>query len=201
MRYLLATLLLTALPAWAAPAQQGCARLCGEWTLDVAHSDQPGQIVDAALENYKDPRPRYQQRRQPRDAVESVVAEMERDIGPIYDRPDRDGVKAELVSRITPASSLAFGARGAQILLRADGGHERRFEAERPHSRTDSLGTAKIRTTWKGQSLVITETYDRKHGHKESYTLQPDGSLLLTREFQRPGLKNSIVIRAVYRQG
>lgn len=46
-------LLMLAQPAWSGEAPPGCAWLCGDWVLDVAASEVPEPVVDAALEKFR----------------------------------------------------------------------------------------------------------------------------------------------------
>jgi hypothetical protein len=202
MRKLLAVLLFTALPVIAVAAQppSGCGRLCGQWVLDAGHSDAAEAALDAALLTYKEPRAKRERGMRGGGPVGDVVADMERSIGPIFDRPMRDDLRVELLPLVTPPASLQFDRRNAEILILAPARGERRIAVGSPHSRVDAAGTAKISASWKAGALVISERYDSKREYLETYTLQRDGSLLVTRVLDRPGLR-TIRLRALYQRG
>lgn len=200
MRTLLALLLFTALPAMAAQPPSGCGRLCGQWVLDPSHSDAAEAALDTALATYKEPKARRERGMRGDGPVGDVVADMERSIGPIFDRPQRDDLRIELLPLVTPPASLQFDRRNAEILIRAPGRGERRITVGSPHSRVDAAGTAKISASWKAGALLIRERYDRKREYLETYTLQRDGTLLVTRVLERPGLK-TLRLRALYQRG
>ncbi|MET0280388.1 MAG: hypothetical protein ABW278_04590 [Steroidobacteraceae bacterium] len=197
---LLVTCLLATPVSVMAAAPAGCARLCGQWVLDTAHSDAPEAVLDAALTTYKEPRARRERGPQGDGPVGDVIADMERSIGPIFDRPHRDDLRAELLAVVTAPATLEFDQRGTEILIRAAARGERRLSVGNPHARVDAIGTARINSSWKSGALVVTERYDRKREYAETYTLQRDGSLLVTREVERPGLK-TLRLRAIYQRG
>ena len=106
-----------------------------------------------------------------------------------------------LMALLEPPSRLNLNARGGDVLIQGDDQPARKLTAGTPRSRVNTNGTSTILATWKNSSrLTITERYDRKRQYYEIYTLQPaDGSLLVTREVQRPGLK-PLRLQAVYRR-
>jgi hypothetical protein len=206
MKPLLAALMFVAFPAVAVqPAT--CGTLCGNWRLDTTISAAVAPAVDATLRSYSDPRARRPIRSQrSRDGnlettVDQIDAAMENSLGPMIDRPVRADLRAELVSLLTPPSQLSVEARGADILIKGDGQLTRKLSPGTEKTRVNAEGSATILATWKSNRLTITERYDRKRRYNETYVLQAaDGSLLVTREVQRPGMK-SLRIQAVYRRG
>lgn len=197
---LLATMMLAASAATAMAASvdaPACGALCGRWTLDTAASDRAETSLDAALATYKEPRPRRDPTAPAGDTIGGVVADMERSIGPILDRPRGADLRAELQPQITPPATLTLAGDGNDILVN-NGGSVQRFTAGRPHARVDAIGTARIEVGWKSGSLVISEKYGRSRSRIDTYTLRrSDGALLVTREIRRPGLK-ALRLRAVY---
>jgi hypothetical protein len=193
------SLLITPVAVMAAAPTSGCARLCGQWVLDAAHSDAPEAVLDTALATYKEPRARRERGPAGDGPVGDVIADMERSIGPIFDRPRRADLRSELLTVVTAPATLEFDRRGAEILIRAPARGERRLSVGTPHARVDAIGTARISSSWKSGALVVRERYDRKRGYAETYTLQRDGSLLVTREVERPGLK-TLRLRALYQR-
>ena len=197
MRRLAVILLLAAAPACAGQGTEACQALCGNWSLQ-ASGDAPVEArIDAALATYKAPRPRHESRPIARDARDAAQAAAEDAIGPVFDRPERAGLRAELLGLLRSPQDLEFASRGPEIEIRSGKTLARRVEPGRKHSRVDELGTAKIRTAWTSGALVITEKYDRRHEQQESYKLQKDGTLLVVREVERPGVK-TIRVEAVY---
>jgi hypothetical protein len=206
MKRLLAALLIVTLPAGAA-STPGCGKLCGNWQLDSVASAAVAPAVDAALKSYSDPRarrlPRSQRSREglPEDTIDQIDAAMERSLGPILDRPVRADLRSELVSLLEPPAKLLLDARGTDLVIQEDSQLARRLTPGTPRARVTTDGTATILATWKkSDRLTISERYDRKRRYYEIYTLQAaDGSLLVTREVQRPGLK-PLRLQAVYRR-
>jgi hypothetical protein len=172
----LAILLVMVLPAVAGEAPPGCAWLCGTWTLDPAQSDPAEALIDEALQKYEEPRPGGRQ-------------------------PSGAELRQELRSLLVPPGVLTLAEAGDEILIRVEARPERRLTPNRAHSRTDDTGTIEIRASWgRDDSLQVTETYDRRRNHSENYALQRDGTLVITREVERPGIKR-IRARALYRRG
>jgi hypothetical protein len=205
MKQLLAVLMFVAFPAVAAqPA--GCGSLCGNWRLDTTISAAVAPAVDAALRSYSDPRIRRPTRSQRsregnlETTVEQIDAAMENSLGPMIDRPIRADLRAELMSLLTPPAQLSLESRGAEISIKGDGQLTRKISPGTEKTRVNAEGSATILATWKSSRLTITERYDRKRRYNETYVLQAaDGTLVVTREVQRPGMK-SLRIQAVYRR-
>jgi hypothetical protein len=122
-----------------------------------------------------------------------VDAALAKNDGPATLRP-------ELLAALASPPTLTLGEQGSDILIRVPGQPDRRLTANRSHTRVDSNGTTDIRTKWgSDDSLQITETYDRRRSQGETYALQRDGTLVITREVERPGIKRAKV-RWVYRR-
>jgi hypothetical protein len=201
MRALLtALLLLVCLPAWSAGTPSGCARLCGKWVLDPAQSDSVAAVLDSALAGYKEPKPRRGRMPPPNDPLRTVQIEAEESIGPIFDRPYKDELRAELLALMKPPVTLSISEMDDEVILQGTGPLQRRVAVGRAHSRVDSLGTAKIRVSWKADALIISESYDRKRNQVETFALRKDGTLLVTQQVQRPGTR-PIKVRTFYRRG
>jgi hypothetical protein len=199
MRIAAAAFLLLSLSAWSAAPAPACAALCGQWQLDASRSDAIAPALDAALAGYKDPRPRRDKDRG-NDTIGEIEAEAERSLGPIHDRLGRDDLRAELQHLLAAPQMLRLDARHSEILILGDSNPERRLTPGEPHARVDAIGTATIKVGWKSGQLQVTEVYDRKRAYSETYALQrADGSLLVTREVRRPGMK-AVRLRSVYRR-
>jgi hypothetical protein len=206
MKRLLAAMLIVSLPAGAA-SPGGCGTLCGNWQLDTRATAEVAPAVDAALKSYTNPRARRPQRSQrlreglPEDAIDQIDAANERSLGPILDRPVRGELRSELLSLLEPPARLNLDARGTDLVIQEDGQLARRLTPGTPRARVTSEGTATILVTWKkADRFTISEKFDRKRRYYEFYALQAaDGSLLVTREVQRPGLK-PLRLQSVYRR-
>ncbi|MEO6078486.1 MAG: hypothetical protein ABIQ86_01725 [Steroidobacteraceae bacterium] len=195
---LLAALLVVALPA-AAVSPSGCASLCGNWQLDTSQSAAVVPAVDAALQSYRDPRAKYR-RGSRNDTLDRMNAELEHSLGPMQDRPQRNELRAELLTLLGAPVQLKLDARGSDIVIQGDNQIARRISAGTPKARVDANGTAKINAAWNSDRLTVTERYDRKRRYTETYALQSGrATLLVTREVQRPGMK-ALRIQSVYRR-
>lgn len=171
MRWGAALLLAITWPAVAGQPPQGCAWLCGSWMLDVAASETPESRLDPALQG--------KNRKKPSRAA---------------------GQREQLLALLTAPAALTLAEQGRQILIQFPDEPVRRLLVDRTHTRVDSRGTAEIRSSWRSDdSLRIVETRGRNQMQAEVYALQPDGSLQVTREVERPGLKR-VRVRAVYRR-
>jgi hypothetical protein len=206
MKRLLAALLIMSLPAGAA-STGGCGALCGSWQLDTVATAAVEPAVDAALKAYNNPRarrpPRSQRSREglPEDTIDQIDTAMERSLGPILDRPVRGELRSELLSLLAPPGRLNLDARGTDLVIQEDDQLARRLTPGTPRARVTSEGTATILVTWKkSDRFILSEKYDRKRQYYEIYALQTaDGTLLVTREVQRPGLK-ALRLQSVYRR-
>jgi len=203
MRTLLGTLalVLAGLPAQAADMPSGCAWLCGSWILDTTQSDAPEATVDAALGKSRQPGSSGQPQRHPRDPALRTNAPVEPPgDAPGPGNPRKTRLRTELLALVTPPEELVLSEQEREIIIRPAGGEEQRLFPGEPHSRVDASGTTRIRTTWKKDALVIKESHGHKDQQTESYALQPDGTLLVTRVVERPGLKK-LRLRSLYRRG
>jgi hypothetical protein len=205
-------LALWVLPMHAADAPSGCAWLCGSWVLDADHSESAEGQIDAALAKYKTPKPR----RAPRpDSSMGPMGPMgpggargpqdDEDAGPPPFTPpsvpqDKSSLRAQLLGELAASASLVVGQEGEAILMRAADGAERRAYPGTPHSLTNSSGTTKIVTTWKSNALVVREDRGGRRKFTETFALQADGNLQVTRVLQHPGLKE-LRVSAIYRRG
>jgi hypothetical protein len=176
MGRLLAALLVMALPAMAGEAPPGCAWLCGDWTLDGTQSDSAETAIEAAMQGYDEPDPDDR-------------------------RPTGAQMRTDLRAVLGPPATLTLAEQGALIVIRAAGQAERRLAVDTTLTRTDEAGTAEVRASWRSDdSLQISDSHDRRRNHTENYALQRDGTLVITREVERPGVKR-IRTRSVYRRG
>ena len=114
--------------------------------------------------------------------------------------PDiKEQVRAQLLAVLSPPTALMLGEQGRQVLIRWDENPERRIFPGEPHSRVDAQGTAKIRSEWKKDALIINESYGSKREQSETYALLSDGTLQLTRVVERPEAK-TMRLRSIYRR-
>lgn len=198
MKRLLAALLLAIASPAAMAEVSGCASLCGRWQLDAAQSTAVAPAVDAALDSYTDPRAKHLRKGKANDPVDQIRVDMERSLGPIHDRPQRDDLRSELLTLLGAPPQLNLDARGSDIVIQG-GELTRRLSPGTPRARVDAIGTAKISASWKSGRLTVTERYDRKRIYSETYAQRDDGALLVTREVKRPGLKQLRIV-SVYRR-
>lgn len=175
MGRVLALMLVMALPVSAGEAPPGCAWLCGDWALDAARSDPAEAFIDDAMKGYDEPRPGDR-------------------------RPTGEQMRADLRTLLVPPPAITLAEQGEAIIIRA-GQVSRTLSVAHSQERTDEAGTAEIRTSWRSDdSLQVSESYDRRRNHTENYALQRDGTLVITREVERPGVKR-LRARSVYRRG
>jgi hypothetical protein len=176
MGRVLAILLVLALPVVAGEAPPGCAWLCGQWALDATQSDPAEAFIDDALQDYEEPDPDDR-------------------------RPTSAQMRADLRAVLVPPAMLTLAEQGEEIIITATGQAERRLAVNRTQTRTDAAGTAEMRASWRSDdSLQVTDSHDRRRNHTETYALQRDGTLVITREVERPGVRR-IRARSVYRRG
>jgi hypothetical protein len=189
-----ALLLASAHAAGATPAP---CRPCGEWQLDPAASDAVAPAIDAAMARYKAPRRR--RIRAPRDDIDAQTqAEFEASLDePVPGGPgSRNRLRENLQNLLDPPASLRVRQEGGDVVIEAPG-ETRRVTPGEPHSRVDSLGTARIVSEWRRGGLTVTESYRRRTSNREIYALDAQGRLVVTRTISRPGLP-SITLRSSY---
>jgi hypothetical protein len=197
------TCLMVLIAATAAPAGAAalnCGALCGQWRLDAAASDPLEAHVDAALQKYREPRDRRLPRGNPENLQIAAEVELRQSLGPIDDRPNRSGLREELLTALRPPETLQISVAGSDVSINGDARGARRYSPGVPHARVDAIGTAKIKATLAPGKFTLNERYDRKQEYTETYTVQRDGSLVVERQIERPGLK-SLRLRAVYKPG
>lgn len=187
---------------WGASVQAAaapvCGALCGKWQLDTASSDDAKRLLDDAMASFKEPRGRMPDRN-PRTLEGDVGAQVDQALGPINTRPDGREQRRELEGLLRIPEQLTVQLKGREFQIAAVAGSSRRLTPGESHSRVDMEGTAEIRCNFKDGRLQVTERYDRKRQYSETYAVQRgDGSLLVTREVKRQGLK-TLVIRSRYR--
>jgi hypothetical protein len=130
------------------------------------------------------------------DAVETIIdTALEKE-----KKEQPDTLREELRILLGSPATLTLAEQGGEIVIRAPARAEQRLTANRSHARVDKQGTAEIRASWRSDdSLLVTESYDRRRKLSENYALQRDGTLVVTREVERPGIKRTKV-RSVYRR-
>ena len=181
-------------------ADDRCQQLCAHWQLDAAASDSGDTALATALATFKEPRPRRQRERAPRDIVDATSAEVEASLGPLLDRQSRKEIEQDLKRLLSIPTRLQLSEEGADILIRGDDPVPRRLSPGVPHARVDIEGTAQIRCVFQAGTLKVSETYDRRRAATETYVVaRGDGSLVVTREIRRPGIK-PVRLRSVYRR-
>lgn len=194
--------LITSFAASAASRQPSCGALCGRWRLDTAASDPVEAYVATALAAYRESRPTRAAGNgniTPRNLQAAAEAELRESLGPITERPNRSNLRSELLAMLTPPQTLQITVAGPDVLIGADDRSARHYSPGVPHARVDAQGTAKIKATLAPGRFTLQERYDRSRQYLETYTVQrTDGSLLVERQIDRPGLK-TLRLRAVYR--
>lgn len=193
-------LLLASGAAHGAAPTAACAALCGEWRLDTATSDDRGQVLDAAFEKFKDPKPRHRAAPPPDADVAAVGAILdEESLKPTFTRLPREQLRDELQQLMRQPATLTLSASGKDIRVASSGGPGDRLTPGQPHTRVDRYGTARISTSWKGAKLVVVEKYDRKNMQETTFSLRSsDGALEVQQVITRAGLPR-VSFRSVYR--
>jgi len=201
MKRFAGALLLTlwVLPLHAGDAPSGCAWLCGNWILDAGRSESAAAPVDAALQKFKEPKPRRPPRRFP-EGPAGVEEPDDFSPPPPPEPPGKASLRSQLLGELTASASLVVGQEDSAILIRAADGQERRIYPGRPHSLTNAGGTTTIKTSWKNNELVVREDRGGRRKFTETFALLADGALQMSRILERPGLK-ALHVRAVYRRG
>lgn len=175
-----------------------CGALCGKWQLDAARSDDPQAMLDAAMATFKEPRPRRQDR-MPRTLEGDIGARVDESLGPINTRPFGSEVRRELDRLLKVPGQLVIELQGREFRVGGLTGSPRRMTPGESHARIDAEGTAEIRCNFNEGRLQVTERYDRRRQYSETYAVQrSDGTLLVTREVRRQGLK-PLILKSRYR--
>lgn len=180
--------------ATAAPTPSVTCPPCGAWTLDWGGNADAA--VDAALSRYEPPHPK-------RGFVPygDIAAETEHEFQSSLDRPPpghRDELRNNLLALTRAPDSLVLKLEGTAVVIEASPGGTRRVHPGEPHSRVDSLGTARINSRWRKGGLVVTESYDRRTSNSVTYAVDAArGRLTVTRVIQRRGLPD-LTVRAEY---
>lgn len=185
--------------ARAATTPPACASLCGDWRLDPLASDRPEQQLDAAFQQFKEPKIR-----RPHvpitDNLEALrKAADEEALGPILDRPRSRELREELQPVLRQPRDLRIGGDADDIHIAGDGGSVLGITPGEHSSRVDRYGTARIESRWRGSQLAVSEKYDRRNQQETTYTAGSDGTLRVTQVIVRPGLPR-ITVRSVYRR-
>lgn len=176
-----------------------CGRLCeGSWKLDPAASSDPEEVLDDAMDEYKEEK--VKRRRAPSgDFAAMAKAELDESLGPLRQRPQREQLRDELKRRLEIPATLRITLDGSTLLLDEGRGNPRRLDLKEAYSRVDSLGTAEVKTRWSGGGFQISENYRKGRSNKEAYTLDRKGELLVvTRTLSRPALP-TLTVKSVYR--
>jgi hypothetical protein len=185
-------------PVIGAETTNVCRQICGRWQLSAAQSESLPQALDAAFGRYKVPR---KERIRPATAgdLESLVrVDAEEALGPRNKRPPAEQLREDLVLLLTPPPSIAITAAGTALKLLGGRDNSEHTPSE-TIARVDEEGTARIRASWKANSFVVEERYDRKRKLTRSYSTQSDGSLVLAQVITRPGLP-AVRLRSIYHQ-
>lgn len=176
-----------------------CGSLCGDWRLDAAASDQPQQLLDAAFQQFKEPKVRRPHIPNT-DNIEALgKAADEQALGPILDRPRSHELREELQRVIQQPRSLGITADQDDIRIAGDGSARQSVTPGERSARVDSYGSARIDTRWRGAQLAVSEKYDRRNQQETTYVVGADGALRVQQVIARPGLPR-ITVRSVYRR-
>jgi len=191
------------LPVVLAPAQASaapaCASLCGEWRLDPAASDKPEQLLDAAFQQFKEPRIRRPSRPFS-DNIEALSkAADEEALGPILDRPRSRELREELQEALRQPGELKITADDDDIRIAGDGASPSSVTPGEHSTRVDRYGTARIESRWRGTQLAVSERYDRRNQQETTYAVGSDGTLRMVQVISRQGLPR-VTVRSVYRR-
>lgn len=183
----------------AAPAPAACASLCGEWRLDTTLSDNPGKLLDAAFQQFKEPRVRRPSRVY-NDNIEALgKAADEEALGPILDRPRAAELRDELQRALRQPRALKIDGDAEDIRIAGDDASRLSVTPGENHTRVDAYGTARINARWQGAQLAVSEKYDRRNQQETSYSVGSDGVLKVQQVLRRPGLPR-VTVRSVYRR-
>ena len=196
---LLFVALLLAPPASRARTDPAVCAPCGEWQLDAAASQPVEAAINAALEQYKEPRP--PRRRAMRGDLDSETnAEFQASLDEPPPGPNRRTRLRENLRRLLQSpATLRLRQDREDIVIEAQGGPTRRVTPGEPHARVDELGTARIASKWRNpNTLTVTEKYSRKTENREIYALAAAKRVLhVTRSVSRQGLP-AVTVHSTY---
>ena len=116
-----------------------CASLCGEWRLDVAASDKPEQLLDAAFQQFREPKVRRPHMPNTDNLEALGRAADEEALGPILDRPRSKELREELQRALQQPRGLAISANAEDIRISGDGASPRSMTPGEHSSRVDLL--------------------------------------------------------------
>lgn len=186
------------LPAHAA-APAACASLCGDWRLDTAASDRPEQVLDAAFQQFKEPRARRPSRPFSDNIDALGKAADEEALGPILDRPRGKELREELQHLLRQPGSLKITGSDDDINFDGNDASQMSVTPGDRHTRVDAYGTARIDARWRGTQLTVSEKYDRRNQQETTFAVGSDGALRVSQVIARPGLPR-VTVRSVYRR-
>jgi hypothetical protein len=176
-----------------------CASLCGEWRLDESASDRPEQQLDAAFQQFKEPRA-HRASRVFSDNIEALgKAADEEALGPILDRPRSAELRAELRHALRQPGFLKISGDREDIRIAGNDASQLTVTPGDEHARVDQYGTARIQSRWRDSRLTVGEKYDRRNRLETTYGLDRDGTLRISQVVTRPGLPR-VTVRSVYRR-
>lgn len=176
-----------------------CASLCGEWRLDESASDKPEQLLDAAFQQFKEPRARHPSRVF-NDNIEALgKAADEEALGPILDRPRSTELRTELRHALRQPGSLKISGDDEDIRIAGNDSSQLTITPGDQHTRVDLYGTARIDARWRDSRLTVSEKYDRRNKQETAYAVGSDGALRVSQVLARPGLPR-VTVRSVYRR-
>jgi hypothetical protein len=197
---LLPVVLLFCFQGTGAAADPQCRDLCQAWRLDETASDNIVAAVESAMKGYKPPKDQ-RRRISGGDSVEAMTrAADEEALGPIHKRPGSDILRDDLLQSLLQSRKLVLAPKGRDIAITRDTGTPQALSIDQPYARVDDFGTAKIRSEWQQDQLVVTETYDRRRKLQRSFRFdKKQASLVLTQAISRPGLA-PLKVTSVYRK-
>jgi hypothetical protein len=201
MKPLAAMMLLLSLTglARAATTPPACASLCGDWRLDPAASDQPGQLLDTAFLQFREPKARRQSIPNTDNLEALRKAADEEALGPILSRPRSRELREELNLAVRQPRNLKISGDAEDIRISGEGAPSMSITPGEHSTRVDRYGTARIESRWRGTQLSVREKYDRRNQQETTYAAGSDGTLRMTQVIVRPGLPR-ISVRSVYRK-
>lgn len=199
MRLAAITLILMLAKGAGAATPAACASLCGEWRLDAGASDSPGNVLDAAFLQFKEPRARRPSRVYDNNIEALGKAADEEALGPILDRPHGAELREELKHALRQPRELRIGGDADDIRIAGDNASQLSISPGENHTRVDAWGTARITARWRGPQLAVSEKYDRRNQQETTFSVGGDGTLQVQQVLKRQGLPR-VTVRSVYRR-